>query len=105
MGLALFAFLCGGGGRWCWHYSQCIVGCGCRRSWSSSLLLLLLCPCGGGRYYGDEGRGHDDDLDPFFVVWIRPTLFLGSTFGIANNDNTKDEREKEKREEGVGNGY
>jgi hypothetical protein len=25
-------------------------------------------------------------------------LFLGSTFGIANNDNTKDKRAKEERE-------
>jgi hypothetical protein len=32
-----------------------------------------------------------------------PTLFLGLTFGIANNDNTKDNRAKEERE-GVGDG-
>jgi hypothetical protein len=31
-------------------------------------------------------------------------LFLGSTFGIANNDNTKDNREKEERERGLSNG-
>jgi hypothetical protein len=30
-----------------------------------------------------------------------PTSFLGTTFGIANNDNTKEERAKEERE-GVG---
>ncbi len=50
-----------------------------------------------------------------FVVWlpgnifeaactITPTLILGLTFGIADNNNTKDERAKEERE-GVGNGY
>ncbi len=32
-----------------------------------------------------------------------PTLFLGLTFGIANNDSTKGNRAKEERE-GVGNG-
>ena len=44
----------------------------------------------------------------FFVVWslrtlfemawtIAPTSFLGSTFGIANNDNTEDHWAKEER--------
>jgi hypothetical protein len=33
------------------------------------------------------------------MAWtITPTSFLGSTFGIANNDNTKDDRAKEERE-------
>jgi hypothetical protein len=50
----------------------------------------------------------------FFVVWslrtlletvwtIAPTSFLGSTFGIANNDDTVDARKEESRS-GVG-GY
>jgi hypothetical protein len=50
----------------------------------------------------------------FFAVWfprtiqervwtITPTLFLGSTFGIAKNDNTKDNKVKEERE-GMSNG-
>jgi hypothetical protein len=38
------------------------------------------------------------------MAWtIMPTLFFGLTFGIANNDNTKDDRAKEERE-GLGNG-
>jgi hypothetical protein len=38
------------------------------------------------------------------MAWtIRPTLLLGSAFGIANIDNTKENRAKEERE-GVGNG-
>jgi hypothetical protein len=38
------------------------------------------------------------------MAWtITPTLFLESTFGIANNDNAMDNRAKEEREE-VGNG-
>ena len=37
----------------------------------------------------------------FETVWtIAPTLFLGSTFGIANND--KYDRAKEERSEGGG---
>jgi hypothetical protein len=47
---------------------------------------------------GDKDDGDDDDL--FQTAWtIPPTLFLGSTFGfgIAKNDNTKDNREKEER--------
>jgi hypothetical protein len=43
----------------------------------------------------DDG-GNDNDL--FEMVWtIMPSLFLGSTFGIANNDNTKDYRAEEER--------
>jgi hypothetical protein len=43
----------------------------------------------------------------FFVVWslrtlfVVPTLFLGSTFGITNNDNTSS---KKKIERGGGGG-
>ncbi len=106
----LFALLCGGGNRRHWHCSQCVIGCSHRCSQSSDLLPLLLCPCSGGRHHGGEGRGHDDDLDPFFVWWfprtiykmawtIMPTSFLRLTFGIANNDNTKD---RQKREGGGG---
>jgi hypothetical protein len=37
------------------------------------------------------------------MAWtIMPTSFLGSTFEIAYNDNTKDKQAKEKKE-GVGN--
>jgi hypothetical protein len=108
------ALLCGGGGRRCWCCSQFIARCGHRLSQSRGLILLLLCPCGGGRHHGGEGRGHDDDLDLFFVVWyprnifettwtIMPTLFLGLTFSITNNDNTKNNSAKDGMEE-LGNG-
>jgi len=34
----------------------------------------------------------------FEMAWtIAPTSFLGSTFGITNNDNTKDARKEESR--------
>jgi hypothetical protein len=33
----------------------------CRQS--SGHLPLLLCPCGGRRHHGGEGRGQDDDLN------------------------------------------
>jgi hypothetical protein len=35
---------------------------------------------------------------------LPPTSFLGSTFGIAYNDNTKDDRAKEEKE-GLGDGH
>jgi hypothetical protein len=57
------ALLHGRGGRWHWCCSQCVVGCGSRRSQSSGLLPLLLCPCSGRRHHGGVGRGHYDDLN------------------------------------------
>ncbi len=59
----LLAILHGRGNGRRWHCSRCVVGCGRWCSRSSNLLPLLLCPCGGRRNYGGEGRGHDDDLD------------------------------------------
>ncbi len=61
---------------------------------------------------GQRAGGQDNDHDPFFAVWlprtifkivwtITPTSFPELTFGIANNDYTKDNRAKEERE-GVG---
>jgi hypothetical protein len=69
-------------------------------SWS---LRWRKAPCGGG-------QGHDDDLDLFFAVWLPRTIFetawtitttsfLGSTFGIANKCNTKDNKAKEEIED------
>jgi hypothetical protein len=46
---------------------------------------------------GNEDDGDNNDL--FETAWtITPTLFLKSTFGIADKNNAKDNREKEERE-------
>jgi hypothetical protein len=59
----------------------------------------FFCPCGSNWHgiHGGEGKGHTDDLNLVASSLFAPTLFFGSTFGIATNDNTKDDRSKEER--------